>query len=324
MKRQAESDSNYCSGFQNFRKSMFKYHFAWDLEPYNSKQYEGGAVGYRYGNTIFTEAWFDPLAGFRSADKIDHGRENYIELIMFTEGGMHVSQSKRETYAGAGDFLLWDALQPGKFDSNDRTRANTILFPRYLANQYLPNIEDLYGRTISSKTTVGSLLSSYVVSLHRNIATANSHEYSGLVCATLEMLRAYTDSPDHLGNSKRQRFMLQSIINLIKEHYSNPDCSPESIADELSISERYLRKILADSNTTFSELLKSERLLAASKALTSISFNQESIVTIAYRFGFCDAAHFSKSFKSKFGCSPREYRNQALISFKNYHSLKNF
>ncbi|WP_082593086.1 helix-turn-helix domain-containing protein [Phycicoccus sp. Soil803] len=35
---------------------------------------------------------------------------------------------------------------------------------------------------------------------------------------------------------------------------------------------------------------------------------------IAARWGFWDAAHFSRAFKAEYGCSPRAYRERCLVA----------
>jgi len=38
------------------------------------------------------------------------------------------------------------------------------------------------------------------------------------------------------------------------------------------------------------------------------------IAEVAYRSGFNDPNYFSRSFNTKYGCSPRDYRNQLSAS----------
>ncbi len=38
----------------------------------------------------------------------------------------------------------------------------------------------------------------------------------------------------------------------------------------------------------------------------------KNITEIAYRWGFNDSAHFSRSFKNRYGISPKQYRDQYI------------
>jgi transcriptional regulator GlxA family with amidase domain len=42
--------------------------------------------------------------------------------------------------------------------------------------------------------------------------------------------------------------------------------------------------------------------------------NGGSVTEIAFRWGFCDAAHFSRVFKREFGATPSEIRHAALAA----------
>jgi AraC family transcriptional regulator, positive regulator of tynA and feaB len=66
--------------------------------------------------------------------------------------------------------------------------------------------------------------------------------------------------------------------------------------------------VLRSRDTSFSELLWSQRLLKARDWLVAASFQRYPIHKIACMAGFKSAAHFSRMFKSTFGASPNEFR----------------
>ena len=55
-----------------------------------------------------------------------------------------------------------------------------------------------------------------------------------------------------------------------------------------------------------------ECLERCAEELASQQKCQQSITQIAYKWGFTDSAHFSRSFKRRFNSSPREYRRMSL------------
>jgi AraC-like DNA-binding protein len=105
---------------------------------------------------------------------------------------------------------------------------------------------------------------------------------------------------------------MADIENFIAMHITDPDISYEQVAENCGISSRYLSYLLTANGTSFSDLLWKNRLPKARDWLVSDKTSHFSIHEIAHMSGFKSASHFSRKFKSEFGCSPREYRARHL------------
>lgn len=81
----------------------------------------------------------------------------------------------------------------------------------------------------------------------------------------------------------------------------------EDMANLLNTSERTLKRMLANENTSFRQLVKDFQCSEAMDYLTNSDF---SIADIAQRLGFSDASSFSQSFKRWTGVAPLHYKNQ--------------
>jgi AraC-like DNA-binding protein len=81
--------------------------------------------------------------------------------------------------------------------------------------------------------------------------------------------------------------------------------SAEAAAMELGMSERTLRRRLADGGASFSALVD-ETL--RERARTLVAATSRSITEIAIDLGFSDASAFSHAFKRWHGCAPRDLR----------------
>jgi AraC family transcriptional regulator, positive regulator of tynA and feaB len=103
-----------------------------------------------------------------------------------------------------------------------------------------------------------------------------------------------------------RRFL--DIRECIQKHVTCPDLSSEWVAQYCGISPRYLCYVLKANETSFSELLWTERLPKARDWLVCDAYRQYPIHKIAGMAGFKSAAHFSRMFKSAYGMSPKDYR----------------
>ncbi len=60
--------------------------------------------------------------------------------------------------------------------------------------------------------------------------------------------------------------------------------------------------------------IQRSRLRRSADDLSNPFLRSESITSIAYKWGFTDSAHFSRSFKKQFEQSPKDYRAMALFA----------
>jgi AraC-like DNA-binding protein/mannose-6-phosphate isomerase-like protein (cupin superfamily) len=94
----------------------------------------------------------------------------------------------------------------------------------------------------------------------------------------------------------------------IQKYVTCADLTCDRVAAYCGISPRYLCYVLKANDTSFSELLWSQRLPKARDWLVVDSFQRYPIHKIASMAGFKSAAHFSRMFKSAYNVSPKEYR----------------
>ncbi len=81
--------------------------------------------------------------------------------------------------------------------------------------------------------------------------------------------------------------------------------SVEAVADLLHMSERTLKRQLAQEGTTFSDILENIRRQMAVRLLDG---NDQSIERIAEELGYSDVANFNRAFKRWTGTTPGQYR----------------
>jgi len=101
---------------------------------------------------------------------------------------------------------------------------------------------------------------------------------------------------------------LADIETYILMNLTDPELSTEKVAACCGVSARYLCYLLKANKTSFSDLLWKNRLLKTRDWLREPKARDYPIHEIAYLCGFKSAAHFSRMFKSAYGCTPSDYR----------------
>lgn len=106
-------------------------------------------------------------------------------------------------------------------------------------------------------------------------------------------------------------FYVHEAITFIEQNFQN-DISVEDIADVCGLNRSYFGKIFKDAvGKTTQEFLMSYRM---TKACELLKLTQLSIGDIGKAVGYDNPLHFSRAFKTVYGISPREWRNQNRIS----------
>ncbi len=113
---------------------------------------------------------------------------------------------------------------------------------------------------------------------------------------------------DKLTPQARRRALRTQIHEFIDHHLDDPALTPRQIALAHHISLRTLQKLFADADTTPAAWIRRRRLQRCHRDLTDARLASHPIHTIARRWGFSDAAHFSRLFHRTYGRTPSDYR----------------
>jgi AraC-like DNA-binding protein len=105
-----------------------------------------------------------------------------------------------------------------------------------------------------------------------------------------------------------QRSAMLRVKDHIDQQLHDPALTPSEIAATASISTRYLHKLFESEGQTVSEYVRDRRLDRVHKALLDPGRTNLTITTIATHAGFGDISGFNRSFRSRYGVTPRELR----------------
>jgi len=123
--------------------------------------------------------------------------------------------------------------------------------------------------------------------------------------------RLSAPTPDtNNNNTATQAAILHRICQTIERRLDDGELSPARVAQAEGISERYLQKLFEGVGDNFTHYVRERRLQRAWADLSNPTEVHRSISEIAYRYGFGDSAHFSRTFRHRFGLPPREFRQQ--------------
>ncbi|MFV0291528.1 MAG: two-component regulator propeller domain-containing protein [Mangrovibacterium sp.] len=103
----------------------------------------------------------------------------------------------------------------------------------------------------------------------------------------------------------RDENLLQKIVDFINLNIADQNLSVDTIAKEMGMSRVHLyRKLKEFTNLSVSDFIKNTRMKLAANILKS---GKVSISEAAYKLGYSSPSYFSKSFKSHYGVSPKDF-----------------
>lgn len=111
-------------------------------------------------------------------------------------------------------------------------------------------------------------------------------------------------------DSRNKPELFDQVLRYIDSRLDDHELGATAIARDHGCSVRSLQALFAKRGQTMTSQIRQRRLEACREVLCSKDC-PDRINHVAMRFGFDDAAHFSKLFKATYGMSPRQYRNNA-------------
>ncbi|ASA23278.1 hypothetical protein B9T62_22185 [Paenibacillus donghaensis] len=108
------------------------------------------------------------------------------------------------------------------------------------------------------------------------------------------------------------RSLAAEAIGYIREHYSDPKLSLNSLADKLAISPAYLSRLITDAvGSSFPDFVNLLRLEQAQLLL--VSGLDMDIREIAEEVGYNSSTYFTTQFKKRYGATPSKWRMNHIL-----------
>ncbi|UQU64462.1 helix-turn-helix domain-containing protein [Couchioplanes caeruleus] len=246
----------------------------------------------------------EPGPGRRPAGPMDP-LDTIGMMVIETENA--VAAYGHETFpVTAGDVVFWDGGVPLTLDPGEDVRRRVLLFPRASVVRLCPRYEILLGRPLTGH---GALISTLfeVVDLLRprlgDMAGAVRHAAANLLVQLFSGMDPEPAGPDGRPHGER---LLEEIVRYVDDHLGEPDLRPARIAAAHSISIRTLYSLFADLGSPVSTYIRQRRLSRSYRDVTRA--DGEPIGVIARRWGFANAAQFSRLFRERYGIPPSRLR----------------
>lgn len=251
----------------------------------------------------------------RSLADIAASSESCFYLNFKLAGRCRMLQDGREVSLSRGQVGIVDSDREVTLlhDRGPTLQVASFWVPSRALRDRLPPSFDFRAERVSDDPHVGHLI----------VETARSLNAGALRMAEEDSVRLFDVLLDlvALSLSRRSRTQTAEAINFadatvlalrraIHERLREQGLTVATVAGAVGISERYVHKLFERSGTTFSDYVMQQRLDGAAADLRDPAMPGREIGAIAFDWGFSDLSHFTRRFKQRFGCRPRDWRGR--------------
>jgi AraC-like DNA-binding protein len=247
----------------------------------------------------------------RTPAKIKRATEDYFIVSIQTKGHGRIVQDGRVANLTPGDFALYDSTRPYELIFDEPFQQHVLQLPGAVLRGRLSNTETLTARRISGDRGAGHLMISMINTLAADIDTLESGSVAAiaesveniLVAGLCSLPGAAVPAASQLTAGHRDLIKAYAL-----KHLRDPRLSAHDIAAHLGLSPSTIYRAFAREPVSLTNWIWNQRLDGAKRDICNPALGSRTITDIAFSWGFNDAAHFSRIFRTRFGCSARELR----------------
>lgn len=269
--------------------------------------------------TVATTALGSEFAVLRSSAQTFSGRNpdhnSAIWLAALIEGEAILEVAGVQTMIAPGSIIVGAS----GVDSTLRiTSAFTILFIKLPQLAVSPRLIIPLGQRVGllgAHPAIQKIFHGLLANIAGTLDSLTADQFPPIEQSIIEFLVACLASDGRVesrgGAAGARASHLRRICMRIETMLHDPELSLVTAAADNGVSPRYVQKLFTDNRTSFSSYLKRRRLERCYADLVSPIHSQLAISEICFRWGFNDAAHFSRAFRERFGISPSQHRQSA-------------
>jgi len=253
----------------------------------------------------------------RTPRTICAARDEYVIASLQTSGRSVISQDGRDALLSPGDLAIYDSTRPYTLRFDDDFSQIVLKLRTDSLRSLVRGVHDLTATTVSSGAGAGHLLVNVVNSLPCWADDFTPSTAAGVAEGVINLLAAGLSSLpacQRVEPTAMYAYHVERIRRRIEDRLRDPTLTIESIAADLHMSVGHLHRLFKSQPQSPSQYMWNERLERCSRELLEAARSRVSVSEIAFSWGFNDAAHFSRAFRARFGCSPRDWRAKAQMA----------
>ncbi|GAA3098360.1 helix-turn-helix domain-containing protein [Streptosporangium carneum] len=269
------------------------------------------------GLARLTQLSYPPLRSRRTPLLIRRSDPEIYSLSLTLRGTMALDHCGRHAVATPQDLLLYDSSHPfharTTTGGTDNVEGIILQIPRALLPLPTDKLTRLTATRLTAAQGISVLLASHLTALARHAADYAPADAARLSAITVDLFAAvcahHLEVEAALPPETHRQVLQTRIHAFIQQHLGDPGLRADTIAASHQISVRYLYRLFEDQGLSVASWIRQRRLERCRRDLADSALHLRPIHAIATRWGFPNAAQFSRAFRATYGISPTDYRH---------------
>lgn len=265
------------------------------------------------GSVQLAEVSTSPLDVRRNRRHIAHICDAPYLIKFQLEGQSQLSQAGVDVHLRPGDFAICSTAEPYRLRFEGAYKMPVLAVPDNVMRSLTPDPNRFLGKRMPGSDACCGLLSSFVGQVVSKMAELPAQMADRVQTNILDLLGGVLSAHGGGGEDRPPTDQhIRRIKSFIAEHLCDRQLGPAMIAASMGVSTRYLHMIFASESLTLTRYIRALRIAACRRSLIDPACRTMTVTDIAFRWGFYDLSHMTRSFREAFGTTPTDFRRKSL------------
>jgi AraC family transcriptional regulator, positive regulator of tynA and feaB len=236
-------------------------------------------------------------------------------IVTFQAQGIStVRQDDREARVVPGGLFVLDACKPFQVEASVANLQSAYV-PADLMREAFPGVDSCTAVVLPTRNGASRIARVAFEELFDPASEANEEELSRIASMIPHTLSvAFGPHVKSRLLASREDHHRERIKEFVRRNLRDPKLNTSVIAKGVGLSLRRLHELFVSEPETLMRWTRAERLKRISDELADPELVERQIATIAYDWGFRQPSHFSRSFRTEYGVSPRIVRDRIRLA----------
>jgi AraC family transcriptional regulator, positive regulator of tynA and feaB len=303
--------ANLTEAWREVLARTYTFGFAVRAVPASGETFCARTSRWQLGNLALVHTVHDRGAGHRGRSEIAAREPDLVGLLYMRRGTLALDFEGKPVVLRSGELAMWDTGRRGGFTTFGRVDNQTLVLPRERLAREAPGYEAMLGRPFHSGHPAARLIGSFLGSVMPVVSSLDVAARAALAEAAFDIARAVVATRDDPEPRHQAASRLTAVRFYIDAHLRDPSLSPATIAKAHAISLRTLYRMFECTDDSVGAVIRERRLSRCHADL--LRGTDESVTTIAHRWGFRNMSFFSRLFHEQYGVSARDLQTAARL-----------